>query len=139
MKSNNKDIKMKIDTKTKLLTFADFVITALIFGGLLAVFMNTDNPQIIQLAASSILLGLILSKSLRFYENIERSKLNQAQETDLSFLRQIRMLVKDGHSVTDEHLNVSLRASNDSDSEYFRINGFARPKAAVGVKSTVLK
>ena len=130
---------MKKDTKTKLLFLADAVITALIFGGLLAVFLNTDKPQLIQLAAISILLGLILNKSFRVYDNIGRSKLNLAQETDLSFLRQIRMLVKDGHPVTDEHLNVSLKASSDSDSEYLKLNGFPRPRTAVGAKSTGLK
>lgn len=105
-----------------------------VVGGILVCGYYKDSPQIVSIASLIVLAAWMVDRGMAYMYRSTFSKLNVAEATDLSFLRQIRRLLKDGHSVTEEHIAVSESASDAADSEYEKVYGFGRPLPAVAAK-----
>jgi hypothetical protein len=105
-----------------------------VVGGILVCGYYKDSPQIVSIASLIALAAWMVDRGMAYKYRSTFSKLTVAEATDLSFLRQIRRLLKDGNPVSEEHIAVSESASEVADSEYERVYGFGRPMPAVAVK-----
>ncbi|WP_299948229.1 hypothetical protein [uncultured Microbulbifer sp.] len=104
-----------------------------VVGGILICSYYKDSPQIVNIASLIALAGWMVDRGMAYVSRYSTSRLVSSEETDLSFLRQIRRLIKDGHPITKEHISVSESASKDADKEYQRVHGFCRPLTYITV------
>lgn len=107
------------------------IATLAIFGGVIAAGVYRTEPNLVKIFSLLALAGLFLEHGLRWHQRSCLNRLSSTEATDLSFLRQIRYLLRRGEEITEEHLSISEKASDDADREYRELYGFGRPLAAV--------
>lgn len=110
----------------------DSVLTFALFGGLGACAYYKNSPELVLLYSTIAFAALLLQKGFDWTLRSKETKLSYAESVELSFLRQIRMLLKNGNEVSQEHISISECASEDSDTAYADLHGFGRPLPAVG-------
>ena len=110
-----------------------------IFGGVIAAGVYRAEPNLVNLFTLLALAGLFLDLGLRWAARLRFSRLSGVEATDLSFLRQIRYLLRRGEEITEEHLSASESASAEADREYREVYGFGRPFTAVAANHKSLK
>jgi len=122
--------------KTNILSIIDTILTFALFGGIGACAYYKNSPELVILSSAIALGALLLHKGFDWTRRSKETKLSYAESVEISFLRQIRMLLKNGNEVSQEHISISERASEDSDTAYAELHGFGRPLPAVAAHNT---